>query len=66
MERDEIYEESEKLYKALSLVPSEKCKEICELLGYTYSTELFDDLTLALLALADLLKTYRELKEVSK
>lgn len=63
MKRDNFYEEADKLYQAMSVLPDEKHKELCEILGYTYTPELFDDLTLAIFALEGLLKTYREITE---
>ena len=66
MERDQIYADAEKLYNAMSVLSTEQHKELCEILGYTYTSELFDDLMLALVSLSYLLKTYRELQEVSK
>lgn len=69
-----FYDETRKLLEALLSVPERKHKELSELLGYDYSPELFNDLTLSLMAFSKLLSDYyvkslddlAELQEVSK
>lgn len=53
-----FYEESRKLCEALKSVPTEKHKELSDLLGFDYTPELFNDLSLCLMALDKLLSAY--------
>ena len=53
-----FYEESRKLCEALKSVLTEKHKELSDLLGFDYTPELFNDLSLCLMALDKLLSAY--------
>lgn len=68
-----FYEESRKLCDALMSVPEDKHEELSKLLGFDYTPELFNDITLALMALDKLLSAYvqvsddlKELQEMSE